>query len=228
MKSCLKENPVKLTALALSGLAVSIGLAPAQVLIVNQFNSAAEVSQWRYDYGISTTTFTFDPTLDANGNPGSGSMRVDVPFNSALMGNNKVGLTTDRWYPGISGAGFERLEFDIRVDPSSAPDAFGLNGYFSMAIRNTDSYNYVGEFNDNIGISWQTNMPNGWRHCVVSPLVTPDDAIRALTIQLYGGPSQNISGDVIFNIDNIQFVPEPSAIALVGLGAVAVLSRRRR
>ncbi len=227
MKCSKRVRNWKVAASGLLALFVSLGLGRAQ-LIVNGFDTASEVSQWRFDYGINTTTWTFDATRDANGNPNSGSMRVDIPFSSALGGNNKAALTTDRWFPGINGASFTSLQFDIRIDPSSAPDAFGLNGFFSMAIRNTDSYNYIGEFNDNVGVSWMTNMPNGWRHVVVSPLVTPDDAIRALTFQLYGGPSQNINGDVIFNIDNIVFVPEPSTIALFGLGALGALVFRRR
>ena len=35
------------------------------------------------------------------------------------------------------------------------------------------------------------------------------------------------SGESWINIDNIQFVPEPATIALLGLGALAMLSRKR-
>jgi hypothetical protein len=163
----------------------------------------------------------FDPTLDANGNASSGSMRVTLTFNSSFGGNNQGAYTTDRWFPAINGAGFTSLQFDLRVDPNSAPDAFGNNGYFVMAIRNTGNYNYITQFGDNV------RSADGWRHVSV-PLTAPFDQMRALTFNLYGGPSQNIDGDVTFNIDNIVLVPEPSTTALFGLGALGAFAIRRR
>jgi len=223
------ENNLKLAALAILGFSVSIGLTHGQV-VVNAFNTAAEAAQWRFDFGIAATTWTWDSAHDANGNPASGSLSVAVPFDQARYGpsgNNKIGLTTDRWYPGLSGADYSSLDFDIRIDPNSAPDQYGLNGYFSMVIRNTDNYNYITQFGDNVGATWKVNMADGWRHVSV-PLTAPYDHIRALTFQLYGDNSQNITGDVILNIDNIVFVPEPSTMGLFGLGALGALTIRRR
>ena len=214
-----------ITILGLIGLAVAPRLTVGQE-VVNRFDTAGEAGQWRFDFGIGSTSWSWDPTLDSLGNAASGSLKVTIPFQASLGFNNKAALTTDRWYPGLNGASYTSLDFDIRIDPDSAPDAFGLNGYFTMAIRNTDNYNYIQQFGDNVGVSWMVNMPNGWRHVSV-PLTGPYDHIRALTFQLYGGPSQNIDGPVTFNLDNIVFVPEPSSAAIFGLGALGLFVIRR-
>jgi hypothetical protein len=221
MKICNTERGLKLAALAFVALPLSIRFAQADI-IVNQFDTAAEVGQWRFDFSSVAHTAVFDSTRDANNNPSSGSMRVDLTFNSSLGVNNQGAYTTDRWYPGLDGSTLGTLQFDLRIDPDSAYDFYGNNGYFVMAIRNTDNYNYIQQFGDNVRID------AGWRHVSV-PLTGPYDHIRALTFNLYGGPNQNIDGDVIFNIDNIKFteVPEPSTLALLGIGALAATLIRR-
>ena len=60
---------------------------------------------------------------------------------------------------------------------------------------------------------------------------TPDqlNKIRAVTFQLYGGPSQNMTGPVTLWIDNVKFteLPEPASVALLGAGALLALVRRK-
>ena len=187
-------------------------------VIVNRFNTTNEVSQWRFDFGGVTHSELFS-TDDANGNPLSGSLRVTMNF-PAGNGDHKGAYTRDAFFPGVNGSGFTGLQFDVKVDSGSAFDAFGNNGFFSMALRNTDNYNYVQQFGDNIRID------AGWRHVSV-PLTGPFDAIRGLTFQLYGGPSQNLPGPVTLYIDNVLFteVPEPSAAALLACGALVGMWR---
>jgi len=211
----------------MSLLALSPGLILAQSTIINQFNSASEVSQWRFDFGGVTHTESFDPNVDGNNNPASGSMKVVLGFSSSLSGNNKGAYTRDAFFPGVNGANFATLQFDVKVDPSSALDAFGNNGFFSIALRNTDNYNYI----DQVNTDQSLNSANGWVH-INAPLTGPYDAIRALTWQLYGGPSQNIDGTVTLWFDNVIFtaavVPEPSSLALASLGGLALLILRPR
>jgi hypothetical protein len=61
-------------------------------------------------------------------------------------------------------------------------------------------------------------------------LTAPVNDIRGVTWQLYGGPSQNITGPVTLWIDNVSFtsVPEPSSLALAALGALGLLRWRLR
>src|SRR5437867_3549001 len=99
--------------------------------VINRFDSASEVSQWRFDFGAVTHTTTFDSTMDANGNAASGSMMVVLGFNAALGGDNKGAYTHDL-FPGLDGTTFSSLQMDVRVDSSSALDAFGNNGFFQL------------------------------------------------------------------------------------------------
>jgi hypothetical protein len=206
---------------ALSGLAAAVPAAQAQV-VLNRFDNASEVSQWRFDFGSVTHTEAFDPAVDANGNAASGSMRVTLTFNSTLAGNNKGAYTRDI-FPGLNGAAFTGLTMDVLVAPSSALDAFGNNGFFSLVVRNTGNYDYNQQFGDNV------RSGDGWRHINVSPLMNAVNDIRGVTWQLYGGPSQNINGTVTLWIDNVVFtaVPEPSALALSALAVPGWLAYRR-
>jgi len=188
---------------------------------VNQFNDASEVSQWRFDFGNVPHTTAFDPTMDSGGNASSGSMKVTLNFDSTLSGNNKAAYTRDL-AQGAIPANVTGMQMDIKVDPSSAPDAFGDNGFFSLVVRNTGNYDYNQQFGDNI------KAADGWRHISVSPLTGGFNDIRGVTWQLYGGPSQNINGPVTLWIDNVAFTPEPSSISCLGAVVIAVVIRRRR
>ena len=221
-----KETLLRFKVAGLAGLiwGLSFGQIDAADGNINQFNSASEVGQWRFDFGQVSHTAEFDATMDANGNASSGSMKIILGFNTALAGENKAAYTRDAFFPGVDGAEFSGLQMDVRIDPGSAVDAFGNNGFFSLAVRNTDGYNYVQQFGDNV------RSADGWRHINASPLTAPYEAIRAITWQLYGGPSQNINGTLTLWIDNVVFtpVPEPSTFALAALGALGWLAWRRR
>lgn len=209
--------------LAVAASAVVTCPAARGQVVLNRFDTASEVSQWRFDFGSATHTEAFDPAVDATGNPASGSMRVTLTFNTTLAGENKGAYTRDI-FPGLNGATFGGLAMDVRVNPGSALDAFGNNGFFALVIRNTGNYDYNQQFGDNI------RSADGWRHIVASPLTGAVNDIRGVTWQLYGGPAQNINGPVTLWFDNVVFsaVPEPSPLALLPLGVLGWLAYRGR
>ena len=190
-------------------------------IVVNRFDTAAEINDWRFDYGGVGQLKSFSTDNAGGGGPGSGSMEVALTF-PAPNGDHKGAYTNDEFFPGRNLAGYA-LDFDVKVATGSAPDAFGNNGFFQFAFRNTDNYNFVNEFGDNVRVA------DGWRHVHVEPLVAPFDAVRALTIQLYGGPDQNINGTVTLRLDNVVLtpVPEPGLLGAASLAGTMMLRRRR-
>jgi hypothetical protein len=225
MNSNKSDRRFRLAALGALVLAISAGPVHAADGVINLFNNASEVGQWRFDFGGVSHNAVFDSAMDANGNPASGSMRVDLGFNTALGGDNKGAYTRDI-FPGLDGSTFSALQMDLRIDSGSAMDAFGNNGFFQLVIRNTGNYDYNVQFQDNV------RSADGWRHIVVTPLTGAVNDIRAITWQLYGGPSQNIPGPVTLWIDNVVLVPvpEPAPLAFAALGAFGLLAywwRRR-
>ena len=181
-------------------VAVSAAATQADV-IVSHFDNATEVGTapaWHFDFGGVTQSAVWDPTVDFGGDPNSGSMKITANFDTTLADNNKVAYTHDI-APALNGGDFAGLEMDVKVDPSSAMDAVGGNGFFSLVIRNGSGYDWSPQFNDSLRSS------DGWRHVFVPSLQSPSDDIRALTIQLYGAGLQNLSGPVTLWIDNVNF-----------------------
>ena len=171
-------------------------------IVVGKFNDASDVSKWRFDFGSATGTATFDPTQDANSDPNSGSMQISLQFQSSAGSDNKGAFTSDLFpSPGFNGNSLVGMQMDIMVDLNSAKDMFGGNGYFAIALRNGSNYDWEPQTPQ--GFDGNLKVQNAWQHLTVLGLTGTVDAIRALTLQLYGGPSQNIDGTVNFWIDNV-------------------------
>ncbi len=211
--NCRKNSKMSLLLAALLTVGLSCGFASAQV--INDFDS--DLESWRFDFGAGGS-IVHDPTEGSPGNPsGAAMLTFDFPGGGIAFTGDVFGSETD-----LTGA--PTLLFDLKVDPSSALDAFGNYGFMQFVSRETDSYSW--------GNQAGTSIPavSGWQ---TFSLATSGDglgmsATRAFTLQVYGGPSQNIPGDVILWIDNIRLVPEPSTLGLAGLLAVVGLASSRR
>lgn len=190
-------------------------------MLINDFDDAGEL--WRYDFGSPITPSI---TLDAaEGSPDNaqGAMRLDMSFSTSQGGNNVFAFTNDAFFPATDLSGFDAWEFDLKIVDGAAQDAFGNYGFFQIVSRETDGYS----FNTIEGLNLLG--PTGeWRTFSV-----PTDtmtATRALTLQLYGGPAQNIDGSISLLIDNVRLtmvIPEPSSAMLALLSPVALVARRR-
>ena len=208
-------------AFAIVTLVVGATALAQPTIVVNRFDTAAETNDWRFDFGGVAQTKSFSTDNAGGGGALSGSMEVAMTF-PATNNDHKGAYTNDEFFPGQNLANY-MLDFDVKVVEGSAPDAFGNNGFFQFATRNTDNYNFINQFGDNVRVA------DGWRHVSV-PLTAPVNAVRALTFQLYGGPDQNINGTVTLRIDNVVLtpIPEPASLGALALVGAVVAARRRR
>jgi hypothetical protein len=129
--------------------------------------------------------------------------------------------------PGQSYVG-GTLSFDLYLDPSSTPGGYNDYGYFQIVARNTDGYNFDDTGADNGLISF-VGAVGQWTHVSVALNSTTGNLVRALTLQDYNDAGRSINGSETIYIDNLALtpVPEPSSIALVGLGVAGLLFVRR-
>lgn len=193
-------------------------------MIVNRFDQASEVGQWRLDFGSAAVTQTWDPSENADAGAGYGSLKLTVSFDAALGANNQFALTREYAFPATNLSQFSRIQMDVKIATNSPIFAGGngASGYFQIAIRNTDNYNWVSQFGGNLYSS------NGWFH-IDAPLTAPVDAVRAFSLALWGGAPQNLTGTATIWMDNLvvseaqlppQIVTQPQSMA-AGVGASA-------
>ncbi len=200
-------------------LASLLGSAAQANLVVNDFGDG--VQSWRFDFGGSGYTISQDPTEGSLGNA-AGALRLDMNFaaNSFAFTGDVFGSETDL-------SGYDNLEFDLKIAPGAALDAFGNNGYLSFDSRETNSYTSNSLLGENLtpAVGWQS-------YSLPTASLT---ATRAFTLQLFGGGGQNINGNITLFLDNVRLtttaIPEPSAFLMFGLASLvcgrSVLCRRR-
>jgi hypothetical protein len=211
-----------LTALVASGLAGASAL--AQTPYSNTFDSSS--SPFYFDYGTSGSSVSWasGPTYDAGGSGTSGSAQLNCTFTAPNQGD---AFTAGIIYPGQNYAG-ATLTFDIMVASSGVPGGYGDYGYFQVWGRNTDGYTQVSDAVAGGLVGGVVPGLNAWYQVSVA-CPSSWTAIRALTFQDYNDAARNIVGSETIYIDNLSITPapEPSTIALVGLGLAGLLFVRR-
>jgi len=149
---------------------------------------------------------------------------------------------------GWSTSGFVALDFDYRIDStfaqsgskSFAGGAIDSLGFLSQAVATTPGTSYNidfwlasdGFFENELQVLWNGNVvfdrkdlfPQGFTQVVVDPLATGTSSTLAFGFR-------NDSG--LLHIDDVSVravsaVPEPSSLALLGLGIAAIARRRAR
>jgi hypothetical protein len=99
----------------------------------NAFDTADSINGWAHWWGNATETREFDPSMDADGNPNSGSMKVSVQYNRA-NGDNQFSMwgsfsgTAGTWTQPLDGTLYTNLSMDIYWAPSS-PTRPGTGDY---------------------------------------------------------------------------------------------------
>jgi hypothetical protein len=165
-------------------------------VFVSRFDTAASRTGWRFDYGSVTNLIAFEPGQDASNNVSSGSLKIVVGYDSALLGNNLGAFTYDLPSP-ISGVDFLTIEMDVKVEAGSVADASGDSGFLQVVTRTGPGY----DFDAQIATTVHTN--SGWQHLSAGPLAGSLDDIRAITLEFAG--NLGLDGPATFYIDNLKF-----------------------
>ncbi len=176
-------------------------------------------------------------TYDAGGNPNSGSLALSWTFTAAdAAAGSGLGFTIDILNTPTN---FTSLSFYLMVDPSSAVDAYGGYGYFSVATRGQGNYT----FDDTVSADGELQNPNysnpaspgaGVWTLYTIPLHGADaTGIQGITFNFSDSSDRNIVGTDTVYIDDVSLVgpsdvPEPASLALLGLSLPTLLLRRRR
>lgn len=189
--------------------------------VINDFDS--DLESWRFDFGGTAppSSISHDPSEGSPGNaPGAARLVYGFPNGGGIAFTGDVfGSPTDL-------TGSTDIAFDVKISPVSSQDAFGNYGFMQFVSRETGNYDWGGQSGFNL-----TGPTDEWQTLTI-PTASNGGmdmaATRAFTLQIYGGPSQNIPGPVAIWIDNVRTVPipEPSAIVLLGLATVGFATWR--
>lgn len=224
MKTNKTMQRLLLTAAVVSALAA----VTAKAQYLNTFDNSGSVLGRLETYSSASSTLaTSWSSLDANNNPSSGSELMAIGLHTTADGTAIAPITFDLVYPAQN---ISDLSFDLMVGAGSASDLYGGYGDFSVATRLTDNYNFNGVYDTELGPNWGLTLtPGQWVHIDIPLTTATGTALRAITLQEYSGSDRNINGTVNLYIDNLSLtpVPEPSTIALAGLGLAGLLFVRR-
>jgi hypothetical protein len=186
--------------------------------VVNEFNSAAEVTNgvpwnganngWGNWYGNDFVSVQWDPTSDSSGNPHSGSMLV-------TLDNSDQYVLFDGFFTfGVSAVNFTNLQFDVRYDASSAIRTNGDGsidfGFVQVGCWNQYNQDYFGSFA--IPATNAAGKPNtNWTRINIPLNAVTDPVQTNITDVLFhayhpGYGNQDMVGATKYWLDNIQFV----------------------
>jgi len=140
---------------------------------LNSFDDSTTVASWIYWYGLgfNNTPMTWDPTMDATTNANSGSLQVVAPFGASgdqavFFGtfDNKYGYDNTVL---LDGTLYDRIEMDVRVDPSTPTTTNGDFG--TLLIGMVDSSTDAGGYYYGSGQIIPGKATNQWVH-IVQPI----------------------------------------------------------
>ena len=188
--------------------------------------TGGSVASWVYWYGLNfnNTPMTNDPSMDAQGDPNSGSLKVYLPFGSA--GDQGVFFGTfdnQSPYDGtvtLDASYVTSLAFDIHFAPGTPLDSAGDLGSITMSIF--PGAENGGDFILFPSVTIPASAANGWFHAteIITNFIAQEpftgltncDAI-GFNYNSYGGyPTKPVT----FWIDNVSVVSvEPQILPSV-------------
>ena len=191
---------------------------PKGWFVINEFDSADEVAQWHNNttYGDPKPDIqvSWDSTVDADGNPNSGSMKVTIPdwttFAPKTIEIQK--MISQEQLVGVDLRDYTHVTFRAKIDPASAKTSWGGYAGGGLVFQNVGwTWDYV--LGNPPGWVNYTGGYCGWQ-ALDGDLPSTDsprrDAVMALVIQINEG-GWGLSGPATFWIDHIRF-GRPTAV----------------
>ena len=212
----LRNNNKTLAAVA--GLALVAGSANAAISLLEDFEGATTST----DYANTTYSGSGDSTIDLNGKPNASGLPVGVnTTKTAFQRSSNRLLTLDAPLALDAGA---YTSFTVGLDY--------LYHNYSSAAGTRLEYSALGDFSDSQNVmTWASNAVanNQW----TAGSVTLNEGTYTFTdtakIRFRSGGFANSTHGYLDNITiTAGVVPEPSSTALLGLGGLALILRRRK
>jgi hypothetical protein len=198
----MRRNYLKLTVAALA-IVGSVNRTTAQDLILDSFDTST--GGWARDWGVSGSA-VFDPAVDADGNPNSGSLYLTMDW-ANTTGWQDIQFTD--WGLNQDFSTYTKIVFDAKVDVASS--YLGSKGNYGASefIRRNGwkEYGYVTIANTNGWVTYEKS------------LVDPG-SVSGLTLRFASSGTATVTNTVKMWVDNIRLVPVPQAPMPVSLKPV--------
>ena len=205
------------TLTAVAGLALAAGSANAAIALIEDFEAATTST----DYANTMYTGNSDSTIDLNGIANSPSDAGNNTTKTAFQRSSNRLLTLDNPL-ALDAGGY--TSFTV-----------GLDYYYNYSTTNGIrlEYSALGDFTDSQTVmTWASNAvpTNQWQY---GASVVLNEGTYTFTdtakIRFRSGGSANSRHGYLDNISiTAGAVPEPSSTALLGLGGLALILRRRK
>jgi hypothetical protein len=188
--------------------------------IIDQFNTGA--ASWTAPWFFSgpDNQITWDSTRDAQNNPHSGSVRCVFAMTNNNESGGAWGCVNDGWawdanwviYNPSGQVG--TIQFDLQIDPSTAPTVNGDFGFWSVFLVQGEVKNGSVNVDNVIEIGTQ-NVPlsaTNWTHLTYPVTANTPPWFFSYIVQLNGGGWAN---SVTANIDNFEVGGPAPGLTLV-------------
>ena len=203
------------TALCSLGLLAAATLSLAQNTDpTNKFDVATSTTSFVTWWGPPSPTMTWDSTLDAGGDPNSGSVRYEEAFTGTASEQFMTFFTiANRWgWDGgyvLNATTYTNFSFDIKIDPSSGQRAAN-NDYGPLEIGLvTDGWGTIYLPTFTIPLS-----ATSWTHVdrAVVPSLANIDKVVGYFFKMWSNGAHTNS--LIFNIDNVMLTKPTVEVAI--------------
>ena len=197
----MKRQSTSLLLAAVASLALN---ANAQVpdLILNTFDTADEAGSWARWWGAAPQVYAHDATVDAAGNPNSGSLKATINFNLATYGGDNQ-FAVLRSFPVQNASVYTNLSFDLRWDPDSPKRPSGTDhGYLEYGFR-------VNGFNQSWLGGRAIPTDGQWIHfdIPIPPTLPNIGTAAGVVLKMWAGNAgNNLTGTATFWLDNVKLI----------------------